>query len=103
MSAGVESVVTDFPNNQVIVQGIIDPEKLVENVKRRTRKRASIVKDEEKKEEAVEGEKKEEVKEGEDKKTDVNKHEYWAPRYSIQYAYPPQIFSDENPNACSVM
>ncbi|CAA6657311.1 unnamed protein product [Spirodela intermedia] len=100
---GVESVVTDLPNDQVIVQGIIEPEKLVENVNKRTRKRASIVNDEEKKEEAAEGEKKEEVKEGDDKKTDVNKLEYWAPRYGIQYAYPPQIFSDENPNACSMM
>ncbi|KAL4324931.1 hypothetical protein GQ457_11G029050 [Hibiscus cannabinus] len=29
---------------------------------------------------------------------------YYAPRYATEfYAYPPQIFSDENPNACSVM
>ncbi|GMI76688.1 HEAVY METAL ASSOCIATED PROTEIN 52 [Hibiscus trionum] len=29
---------------------------------------------------------------------------YYGPRYATEfYAYPPQIFSDENPNACSVM
>lgn len=30
--------------------------------------------------------------------------QYYPPRYPMEmYAYPPQIFSDENPNACSVM
>lgn len=29
---------------------------------------------------------------------------HYPPRYAMDlYAYPPQIFSDENPNACSVM
>lgn len=28
---------------------------------------------------------------------------YYYPKYQVEYAYPPQIFSDENPNACSVM
>ncbi|KAJ9140142.1 hypothetical protein P3X46_030824 [Hevea brasiliensis] len=33
-----------------------------------------------------------------------NEYNYYTPRYAMElYAYPPQIFSDENPNACSVM
>lgn len=33
-----------------------------------------------------------------------NEYQYYAQRYAMEmYAYPPQIFSDENPNACSVM
>ncbi|KAJ0111311.1 hypothetical protein Patl1_01249 [Pistacia atlantica] len=33
-----------------------------------------------------------------------NEYYYYPPRYAMElYAYPPQIFSDENPNACSVM
>ncbi|KAJ4975042.1 hypothetical protein NE237_008216 [Protea cynaroides] len=28
---------------------------------------------------------------------------YQPPKYAMEYVYPPQIFSDENPNACSVM
>ncbi|XP_022776254.1 heavy metal-associated isoprenylated plant protein 7-like [Durio zibethinus] len=33
-----------------------------------------------------------------------NEYNYFPPRYAPEfYAYPPQIFSDENPNACSVM
>lgn len=112
---GVESATADLANDQVIVKGRVDPTKLVNDVYKKTRKQASIVKDEEKKgEEKKEDEKKEggegEKKEGEegkggeeDKKTDIKKSEYWPANYAMEYAYPPQIFSDENPNACSVM
>ena len=112
--AGVESVTADVANDQVIVKGIIEPAKLVDLVYKRTKKQASIVKDEEKKEEEKKEEEKKEGQEGEkkegeegkvedDKKTDIKKIEYWPPKYSLEYAYPPQFFSDENPNACSVM
>ncbi|KAJ6800169.1 heavy metal-associated isoprenylated plant protein 7-like isoform X1 [Iris pallida] len=113
---GVETVVTDLSNDQIIVTGLIDPIKLVENVYQRTRRQASIVQDEEKKEEEnkdeeknakkPEEEKKEEEAKGEEDKTmEAMKMEYWGPRYQIEYAYdyPPQAFSDENPNACSIM
>ncbi|XP_038983554.1 heavy metal-associated isoprenylated plant protein 7-like [Phoenix dactylifera] len=114
---GVESVVTDLPNDQIIVKGIIDPVKLVKNVYKRTRRQASIVQDEEKKDEEKkeeekkeeeekkgEGEKKEEEENTEDdKKIDAKKYEYWPSRFYVEYAYPPQIFSDENPNACTLM
>lgn len=109
---GVESVETDLANDQVIVKGVVDPTKLVDYVYKRTRKQASIVKDEEKKEEEKkEEEKKEEKKDGEegnaedDKKSDIKRSEYWPSKHFLEYAYayPPQIFSDENPNACFVM
>ncbi|KAI3961027.1 hypothetical protein MKX01_014359 [Papaver californicum] len=32
-----------------------------------------------------------------------NEFYYYPPKYNMEYVYPPQIFSDENPNACSVM
>ncbi|XP_028765196.1 heavy metal-associated isoprenylated plant protein 7-like [Neltuma alba] len=33
-----------------------------------------------------------------------SEYQYYPPRYVMEmYAYPPQIFSDENPNACSIM
>ncbi|XP_030456987.2 heavy metal-associated isoprenylated plant protein 7-like [Syzygium oleosum] len=108
---GVETVETDVANDQVIVKGVIDPLKLVDYVKKRTGKHASIVKDEEKKEEekkeeSKEGEKKdgEEGKDDDDTKMDIKKSEYWPSKYYMEYhSYPSQIFSDENPNACSVM
>ncbi|KAJ0981928.1 hypothetical protein J5N97_010183 [Dioscorea zingiberensis] len=112
---GVESVVTDMSNNQITVTGFIDPEKLVDYVSKRTKRQALIVKgeEEEKKEEekGEEQEKKEDdEKKGEDdeKKIELQKYEHWSSPgyYHIEYAYdhpPPQIFSDENPNACFVM
>ncbi|XP_045800947.1 heavy metal-associated isoprenylated plant protein 7-like isoform X1 [Trifolium pratense] len=113
---GVESVETDLGNDQAIVKGVIDPEKLVDEVFKRTKKQASIVKEEEKKEEEKkEEEKKEEKKEEEkkeseenkeedDNKTEIKRSEYWPSKDYVDYAYyAPEIFSDENPNACSVM
>ncbi|EXB29549.1 hypothetical protein L484_010608 [Morus notabilis] len=113
---GVDSVETDLGNDQVIVKGIVDPAKLVDDVYKKTKKQASVVPEEKKVEEKKEEEKKEEKegekKEGEegkgeeDKKSEVKKSEYWPSKYylELEYAYPPtQIFSDENPNACSVM
>ena len=46
MYAGVESVETSLGNDQVIVKGVIDPAKLVDYVYKRTKKQASIVKEE---------------------------------------------------------
>uniref|UniRef100_A0A0V0GS73 Putative ovule protein n=1 Tax=Solanum chacoense TaxID=4108 RepID=A0A0V0GS73_SOLCH len=44
---GVESVMTDLGNNQVVVKGVIDPEKLANDVYKRTGKQAIVVKEEE--------------------------------------------------------
>lgn len=113
-------MVTDLSNDKVIVKGIIEPQTLADYVKKRTGKQASIVKDEEKKEEGVkkDEEKKEEPKdsskdpekneeegkEDDDRnRIDIKRSEYWPSKYYMEYSYPPQIFSDENPNACSVM
>lgn len=106
---GVETVEKDISNEQVIVKGFVDPAKLVEDVYRRTRRQASVVQEPEKEEE-----KKEEPEKKEEEKGDqagAKKLEYWPPKYYLEhasansYAYPPpeQVFSDENPNACSVM
>ncbi|GKV18796.1 hypothetical protein SLEP1_g29132 [Rubroshorea leprosula] len=110
---GVESVETNLANDQVIVKGIIDPEKLVDYVYKRAGKQASIVKDEEKKqdekkedkkEEKAEKKESEEDKAGDDALVDmIKRSEYWPSRFYSEYAYPPQIFSDENPNACFIM
>ncbi|KAH7852602.1 hypothetical protein Vadar_026967 [Vaccinium darrowii] len=111
---GVESATADLANDQVVVKGVIDPEKLVSEVYKRMKKQASIVKEEEKKEdEKKEEEKKEEEKkdgeeakaEDDDNKIDVKKSEYQylPPKYNLEYSYAPQFFSDENPHACSVM
>ncbi|XP_031490598.1 heavy metal-associated isoprenylated plant protein 7-like [Nymphaea colorata] len=48
-------------------------------------------------------EKKEGGEEGGETKAEAKKSEAPIPKYSIEYVHAPQIFSDENPNACSVM
>ncbi|KAI9123640.1 hypothetical protein K1719_004940 [Acacia pycnantha] len=109
---GVESVETDLGNDRVVVKGVVEANKLVEYVYKRTGKQASIVKEEEKKEEdkkdedkkKEEDEHKEQEEEEEDNdQTDIKRMEYWPSKYFTEYADAPQIFSDENPNACCVM
>lgn len=102
---GVESVETNFASEKVIVKGIIDPAKLVDNVYKRTGKQADIVKDEEKKEDEKKGDKKESEERRGVEDDMIKRSEFWPTKFYSDYAnpYPPQIFSDENPNACSVM
>ncbi|KAL6494958.1 hypothetical protein OROGR_030877 [Orobanche gracilis] len=153
---GIESVEPDLKSSKVKVKGVIEPEKLVDYIHKRTGKHATItgVEPHKKKEEIAkegiedkkpgEAEKEKESKKGdeskkedkeagadggggartpeklearaeaEDPKLDLRRNEFYYypqfhyqqyPQRSVQeyYAYPPQIFSDENPNACSVM
>ena len=90
--------------SQVTVTGVFETEKLLEYVYKRTGKHAVAVKAEKsaekKKDEKVSVEK--EKKEGE-KEVTRNLLQYNYPRYQVDYSYAPQIFSDENPNACRVM
>lgn len=56
-----------------------------------------------------EGKKPEEEKKNGEEETAIvttveeKKNEFSAPKYVIEHVYPPQLFSDENPNACSIM
>jgi hypothetical protein len=146
----VESAEPDLKNSLVTVKGVIESDKLVEYVYKRTGKQAVIVKQEEEKKEEAKETKEEEKKteenekekkgsgEGEEKKEascaaegdgkssggdgggaeetkvvelKINEYHYnYNPPSMEFYAYnntgqpyPPQMFSDENPNACSVM
>ncbi|ERN09826.1 heavy metal-associated isoprenylated plant protein 7 [Amborella trichopoda] len=119
---GIELADPDLKSQQVIVKGVFDPPKLVEYVYKRTGKHAVIVKqdpapakkeentekDQKKEEpEKKEPEKKEEKKEEkvveEETVAEIKKNEVFYPQYTIEYVHAPQIFSDENPNACSIM
>lgn len=124
---GIYSVKTDIKAQTMTVQGTIEPEKLLSYVRRKVHKQAELIppkpeKKEEKKEEKK-GEKKEEEKKvtiekekvkvvetkgketvefTEEKKVVEVKSKEGNP-YFIHYVYAPQLFSDENPNSCSVM
>ncbi|PRQ56796.1 putative heavy metal-associated domain, HMA [Rosa chinensis] len=127
---GVHNVKTDMKAQTLAVEGTIDPEKLISYLRKKVHKHAEIIppkqekKDETKQKEKSSSkppEKKEEKKEKEKesgksteidtkvvdvkeeiKVVEVKTKEGSAP-YFIHYVYAPQIFSDENPNACSIM
>ncbi|KAF5952656.1 hypothetical protein HYC85_010600 [Camellia sinensis] len=120
---GIHNVKTDMKAQTITIDGIIESEKLVTYMKKRVHKHAEIIppKKEEKKEKEKEKEKekKEEKKEKvtvevkttettkiveftEEKKVEAKTAEGKVP-YFVHYVYAPQMFSDENPNACSIM
>lgn len=117
---GVTEVHEDPASDKVIVKGKgLDAEKLCEKV-RKSGKHCVVIPPPPPKEEKKEEEKKGETKEAEEKKeekkeekqeegsassaVEVKKYVYAPPYRSIhEYMYAPQIFSDENPNACSIM
>lgn len=116
---GVQNAEADLSEQKVTAKGAVDPLNLVNQLYKRTGKHAQIVSQEKEGEtKAEDGEKKdgektddkkdgeeedkkgegEEVVDGESRKSESN-----APMYVIEYIHPPQIFSDENPNSCSIM
>ncbi|KAJ4828931.1 hypothetical protein Tsubulata_040082 [Turnera subulata] len=97
---GVETFTTEMANHKVVVTGHFDQKKLLKKLKKKTRKRVEIVEKEEEKEDP-----KDEHGEEEDA---------LPPEVVLQFAWPPllgyckhdeafMVFSDENPNACSIM
>lgn len=98
---------TDIKAQTITVEGVIESEKLITYMRKKVHKYSELVPEKKKEVEketvkVVEkyGEKVVEFKEV--KKVEVKTKEGEAP-YFIHYVYAPQLFSDENPNACSIM
>ncbi|KAL1547732.1 heavy metal-associated isoprenylated plant protein 8-like [Salvia divinorum] len=81
---GVQTVNPDAEKNTVTVKGSMDPKKLVEFVSKRGGRHAEILKE-----------------------TNINKSDQNDANSNCdthhQLVFAPQLFSDENPNACSLM
>lgn len=92
--AGVQTVRPDIDKNLVTVKGAIEPEKLVEFVNKKAGKHAEIVKPEKKKQDDNKKEK--------ECEKNCNKKD-WYDNFCPELVYAPQLFSDENPNSCSIM
>ncbi|KAL3818711.1 hypothetical protein ACJIZ3_004616 [Penstemon smallii] len=90
---GVRIVDIDVVKNVVTVKGTMDPQKLVDFIKKRGGKHAEIVKQGNR---GCYGENKQM---DQNVKTKDDSFHY----YPQQLVYAPQLFSDENPNSCSVM
>ncbi|KAL0421588.1 UNVERIFIED_CONTAM: Heavy metal-associated isoprenylated plant protein 7 [Sesamum latifolium] len=93
---GVQTVDPDMEKNLVTVKGTMDAQKLVEFVSRRGGRHAEIVKQSNLKG-SNNGES--EGNKNETREECCVVHNYPTDRL----AYAPQLFSDENPNSCSVM
>ncbi|KAI3467746.1 hypothetical protein Pfo_024409 [Paulownia fortunei] len=89
---GVQTVDPDMEKNLVTVMGTMDPQKLVEFIKKRGGRNAEIVKQCNKRNNCENEGDKNEQKEG------SCRH-----NYPPELVYAPQLFSDENPNSCLVM
>lgn len=123
VNLGVRTAETDLTLGKVVVTGSMDANKLVDYVYMRTEKQAKIVlplefekhKEEPKSEDPnpdeeakkLEEEEKKEDREDSNKASEgeeiINKMMYYCqPLYVIDRIPPPQLFSDENPNACCI-
>ncbi|KAK7243477.1 hypothetical protein RIF29_38274 [Crotalaria pallida] len=129
---GIFNVKTDQKAQNLTVEGTIESEKLLSFMKKRVHKNAEIISvKEEKKEEKTEKGKDEgkssatkkkddnklgeSTKEKEGKSTEITKEKEDSKSggettktnenvpYIIHYVYAPQLFSDENPNSCTVL
>lgn len=99
---------TDIKAQTITIEGVIEEEKLQNYMREKVHKNSEIIINKEKKEEkgklieAKVPEKVVEIKQVD--KVDAFKiKEGDNIPYFVHYVYAPQLFSDENPNACSIM
>ncbi|KNA07623.1 hypothetical protein SOVF_170140 [Spinacia oleracea] len=108
---GIYNVKSDMKAQTLAVEGTIEGEKLVKHIRHKFHKHAELVtvKEVNKEEKTVEMKKVEETKTTK-KIIDVEQVKEVQQKliatntpYIIHYVYAPQWFSDEDPNACSIM
>ncbi|XP_022844543.1 heavy metal-associated isoprenylated plant protein 9-like [Olea europaea var. sylvestris] len=119
---GVQTAETEFSSGKVKVTGTMDANELVDYVYKSTRKQAKIVpkpegkKEEEKPVEEAKQDIRKEEKTEENKNDLIGEEEmnfrdeesmhklmhYYQPFYVVETIPSPQLFSDENPNACCI-
>ncbi|KAI3789211.1 hypothetical protein L2E82_02001 [Cichorium intybus] len=99
---GVQTVNVDMKTSHVIVKSTCDPKDLVAYISKRAGRHSEMVNVKNQKKNKNEGEQKEEhenPKKEKEKDHKGGKNTAYPPGL----VYAPQLFSDENPNACSIM
>ncbi|PSS26981.1 Heavy metal-associated isoprenylated plant protein, partial [Actinidia chinensis var. chinensis] len=92
---GVLTVLTNMSTSQVTVKGAFEPHQLVEYINKKIGKHATIVK-------KTPPTKKEGDNKNEEQGKKMDIKDYYQ-MYPPGLVYAPQLFSEENPNACSIM
>ncbi|KAK1415870.1 hypothetical protein QVD17_31658 [Tagetes erecta] len=102
---GVQTVNADMEKSLVTVKGTFDPKNIVPYISKRAGRHAEIVNPKNTKKDKKDGEQKDENEKNEkkDKEKDAKNLGSPYPNAPPGLVYAPQLFSDENPNACSVM
>ncbi|XP_057531511.1 heavy metal-associated isoprenylated plant protein 4 [Amaranthus tricolor] len=112
---GIYNVKSDMKAQTLAIEGTIEAEKLVKHIREKLHKHAEIVKGKEIKKEEKKIEETKTVTKVEETKTATKvigieevkevqeKLKASNTPYIIHYVYAPQWFSDEDPNACSIM
>lgn len=104
--AGVLTVETYLKDSIVKVMGSMEAEKIINLVKKREGKQAVIVKQEKKGGSGGKDDRNKNQREGGENQKGGRKERDSSsiyPNYPSHIVYAPQLFSDENPNACSIM
>ncbi|KAJ8767551.1 hypothetical protein K2173_017620 [Erythroxylum novogranatense] len=95
---GVERFTTEMNKHKVVVTGRVNPQKLLKKLEKKTRKRIEIFVDKNEEEDACNEE------ESNNKGENVELWFAWPPFFKCCKENDVlMMFSDENPNACSVM
>ncbi|KAI3693857.1 hypothetical protein L1987_76812 [Smallanthus sonchifolius] len=107
---GIHNVKTDIKSQTILVEGTIEAEKIVTYMQKRARKHEEVISEPPPKEVEKKVEEKvivdvvtTKIVEFEEKKKVEAKGKDGEVPYFVHYVYAPQLFSDENPNACLVM
>lgn len=102
--AGIHDVKTDRKADTITIEGTIESEKLLTYMQKKVHKHAEMMekKDDKKENSQVEVKSTKVVEVKEEMKVEAKNKDGNVP-YFVHYVYAPQLFSDENPNACSVM
>ncbi|KAL8456388.1 hypothetical protein ACS0TY_034559 [Phlomoides rotata] len=97
---GVQTVDPNMEKNEVCVKGIMNPQKLVEFIIKRGGRHAEVVK---KTSVNTPGKQNKEDARSKMKKSKDDAAASTTSHDQLRLVYAPQLFSDENPNSCSLM
>ncbi|CAG7878498.1 unnamed protein product [Brassica rapa] len=102
---GIQTAEPDRSKSMVVVRGVMDPPKLVEEIKKKLKRHAELVSQNTEKGKGNNDKESNNNNKGNKKNEDSDGNTIFSypPQYSAQHNYPSQIFSDENVHSCSIM
>ncbi|CAF1941305.1 unnamed protein product [Brassica oleracea] len=102
---GIQTAEPDRSKSMVVVRGVMDPPKLVDEIKKKLKRHAELVSQNTEKGKGNNDNESNNNNKGNKKNEDSDGNTIFSypPQYSAQHNYPSQIFSEENVHSCSIM